>query len=242
MFFFVSKVNKNCNDPDCFLPIENINIQWNNDVGILSTCSKEQLFQMCLHAGSNQSYLEFLGKAINVGSDTATTITEAVTSGSLMVLDFATQIQLKEGFFTAGSLGNFNMQITCTVKNNTSETISASTNPYQLTLITVNSGVFINERSTSQILTGILSKQQVIDTNKQEVYSKSDVQRMVGGGFFDSLKSFAGRILPVARALAPIAKGALSAIPDPRAQLGAKALGAMGFGMSAGRKKDVRLE
>jgi hypothetical protein len=124
----------------------------------------------------------------------ASVMTVAPTFGSYLALEFGKDIQLTEDFYAAGSLGNFNIQIYVTVANNQPYAIG-STNPsnqqnnLEIVLVTMNSGVFVCERGTSSTYTGILTKQDVLEASQQEHYTHDDVARMVGGGFFDSLKS-----------------------------------------------------
>lgn len=223
-------------DPDCFLPIRGVSINFNTNAGILSSASTQDLYRMSVDAGSNQSWQEFYGYASQGQNNLSR------TSGSLLILDFGTAIQLIDDFYAAGSLGNFNLQIQLYVHNNTGAQIDANT--YEICLMTMNSGVFVCERGTSQVFTGILNKSDVLDASAGEVYTRSDVQRLVGGGFFDSLRSIAGRIKdvvsPIARTLAPIAKVALGSMPDPRAQAASAALGALGAGQSGGRRKALK--
>ena len=231
-------------DTDSFLPINNVSIQFNNQAGILSSATKYDLFDMCVKNGSNQTWYEFNGEAYSA-SATGTT-GNVHTSGSILMLEFGRDIQLPEDFYASGSLGNFNIQCKVNVTNNTGVNINGSGQPqYEIVLITMNSGVFVCERGTSQVYTGILTKQDVLEASSQEAYTRSDVARLVGGGFFDTLKSIAGKVKdvigPVASALGPVAKMALSAVPDPRAQLASKAIGALGYGQSGGKKMDARL-
>ncbi len=130
----------------------------------------------------------------------------------------------------AGSLGNFQFQFNLQVLNQ----FGNSNANWELVLITVNSGLFVCERGTSSSYTGILTRQDVLDVSTEEAHSKSSVQRMVGGGFLDTLKSVAGKVLPVAKKLAPLAKMGLSMVPHPAAQMAAQGIGAMGYGRSGG--------
>lgn len=224
-------------DADCFLPITKLSVNFNTNAGILSSASQQDLYKACVRSGSNQSWYEFSGYANSGNSGTATG--KVITSGSCLILDFGTEIQLIDEFYAPGSLGSFNLQMQIDVKNNTGADIVNNT--YEICLITLNSGVFVTERGTSQAFTGILSKAQVLEASAGETYTRSDVQRLVGGGFFDGLKSVASKVkdfvAPVAKALAPVAKVALSSMPDPRAQVAAQALGALGAGQSGGRRR-----
>ena len=101
----------------------------------------------------------------------------------------------------------------------------------ELVIVTMNSGVFVNERGTSSTYTGILTKQDVLDASKQQAYTKSDVARLVGGGFLDMVKSGVQKLAPIAL---PIAKNLLGSMDNSVAKLASQGLGALGYGPSAG--------
>jgi len=210
-------------DPDFFLAIKNISLSFNNSSGILASATIQDLFRYSVENGSNQSFLEFNGSANSFNATTGSG-TRVSTSGSLLILDFAKDIQLVESFYAPGSLGNFNLQIQMTVQNQTAQTLPST----EICLITMNSGIFVCQRGTCSTYTGILSKSDVLDASAQQPYSKSDVRRMVGGGnWLDTLKSVAGKV-------APVFKAGLSMIPNAKANQAADVLGALGYGRSGG--------
>jgi len=185
---------------DVSLPITNISINFNNNSGILASATTQELWQMSKNNGVNSSWPEFLGYGTSVNSDGGSfpdvsgnlvdlspTVNSVPLSGSYLVLEFGKDIQLTEDFYAAGSLGNFNLQCNVTVANNL--LFEAAADSYELVVITMNSGVFVCERGTSATYTGILTKQDVLDASAQEYYTHDDVKRLVGGGFFDSIKS-----------------------------------------------------
>jgi hypothetical protein len=216
-------------DTDSFLTIKGISINFNNNSGILASATQQDLFRFSVENGSNQSWYEFSGSANRANANGSVRIP---TSGSLLVLEFGKDIQLVEDFYSAGSLGNFNLQLQLNVQNQ----YNVPVNNAELVIITMNSGVFVCEKGTSSTYTGLLTKQDVLDVSTQEPYGKSDVDRLVGGGFLDTLKSVGSKLLPK---LPSMAKAGLSMVPsDSRgakmASMGAKALGAMGYGRSGG--------
>lgn len=234
LIIFVRKAlgSQTCKDADAFMAIKGISINWNNNSGLLSSMTKEQLYQMSREAGYNGTYQEWSGKAYV--SNPAGLGKNIPSSGSMLMLDFAKHIQLTEDWYAPGSLGNFNLQFSLDVQNYTSTNWSASSDALELVLITMNSGVFVCERGTSSIFTGLLTKQDVLEASQQQPYSGSDIKRMVGGGFFDKLKSVAGAVLPKAL---PVAKAILGQVDNPMAQKGAELLGSLGFGKSGGKSK-----
>jgi hypothetical protein len=85
----------------------------------------------------------------------------------------------------------------------------------------MNSGIFCTERGASSIFTALLTKQDVLSASQYEPYTRSDIKRIVGGGWLDSLKSIGSA---VGKQLLPIAgKVAEKAI-----------MGRLGLGMSGG--------
>ncbi|MFM7986995.1 MAG: major capsid protein V20 domain-containing protein, partial [Candidatus Fonsibacter sp.] len=84
------------------------------------------------------------------------------------VLNFAEVIQLTEELYAPGSLGSFNLQLQVTVENNQNEDWHG--NEYEIFIMVMNCGVFVNERGTSSTLIGLLTKQDVLDALQQPPY------------------------------------------------------------------------
>ncbi|MFM7987607.1 MAG: major capsid protein V20 domain-containing protein, partial [Candidatus Fonsibacter sp.] len=122
------------------------------------------------------------------------------TTGTILVLNFAEVIQLTAEFYAPDSLGSFNLQLQVTVENN--QNYDWAGNEYELVIMVMNSGVFVNERGTSSTFIGLLTKQDVLDALQQQPYSNNEVRRIVGGGFLDNIRSGLGWItskLPMVR-------------------------------------------
>ncbi len=211
--------------PDAFLAIHGVSISFNNQSGILASATQQDLYRYSVENGSNQSWQEFSGIA-SVQDPSTGCGKKIPMSGSLLILEFGKDIQLTEDYYSAGSLGNFNLQINMTVANQF---------PYQIApeivLITMNSGLFVNERGTSSTYTGILTKQDVLEASAQQPVFQSSVKRLVGGGFLDSLKSVAGAVLPH---VLKMGKEHLGKMEHPVAKGLSGALGALGYGQSGG--------
>jgi hypothetical protein len=173
---------------DTAIVIRGVSINFNNNSGILASASAFQLWQMSRDNGLQSTWTDYSGFG-NTSTAAAGATTTIGTVGSYLVLEFGKDIQLTEDFYACGSLGNFNLQVTLNVANNTATNFTSAGNAGQVVLITMNSGVFVNERGTSSTYTGILTKQDVLEASQQEHYTHNDVGRMVGGGFFDMIKS-----------------------------------------------------
>jgi len=219
--------------PDYFLPIKGIKINWNNQSGLLSNATAYDLYRYSRKAGSNQTWQEFSGyawKADPAGGSGA----QVKTSGSMLMLNMGEAVQITEDWYAPSSIGNFNLQFEILVDQNTGAPAD-----FELVLITINSGVMVTERGSTSIFTAVLDKQTVLDASQKEAYSGADVKRMVGGGFLDSLKAVAGKVLPKAL---PVAKAILGQVDNKYAKAGADVLGALGYGRSGGGGSGGRLK
>ena len=177
-------------DTDSFFPISNISVNLNNQSGLLSSASREQLWRMSVEAGSMQSYSEFRGKAYGKSQVAGSTepSKEVSTIGSLLVLDPAMHLSLP-AMLTSGSIGqfSFNIQMTCDQMG------SESNLEAEAVVICMNSGIMVNAAGSSAIYTGILTKEMVVATATESDVPPMDVpeyERMVGGrsGNFGALK------------------------------------------------------
>jgi hypothetical protein len=198
-----------------FLTITNISLNFNNSAGLISSYSQYELWRISVKNGSTQTWSSFSGWAMDT---TGGGFFPTPTTGSLLVLEFGTDIQLND-WLAPGSLGNFNLQFDITVANQSTfyaidatPLIPAGTvigfngnqaagtpnigvvTPEILT-ITMNSGVFVCDRGTSSVYEGLLSKQDVLDASQQAPYTRHDIDRLVGGSIHDKLKSTIGHLM-----------------------------------------------
>jgi hypothetical protein len=191
----IPATGRNSGQADSFMTITGVSINWNNNSGILSSATPQDLWRMSVENGSNQSWLEFSGKAGSTARAENESLTVS-TCGSVLILEMGKDIQLIEDYYAPGSLGNFNFYITVNYINNTGITYA----PNSLNLITVlqNSGVFSIERGVSSSYLGIITKSDVIEASKQEASGYSSSLRMVGGkenpSMFSRLKAGLGKL------------------------------------------------
>ena len=153
------------------------------------------------------------------------------------MLEFGRHIQITEDYYAPGSLGNFNLNFTLQLRNQVNSVAGAIADQtqYQVVLVCVNSGIFVCEKGSSATYTGILTKEDVLNSSSGEVYSRGDVKRMVGGGFFDTLGSFLAPLKQAfnfVRPLLPIA----SKLPGvgKYADIADKTLKSVGMGYPSG--------
>lgn len=219
--------SQRCTDTDSCFKVNKVSINFNNASGLLSSSNINDLYRFSTESGSNQSFLEFNGSATKASGNGQAPIT-VYTSGSFVVLSFGTQIQLAEQFYSPGSLGQFSLQIQIDAENNSTETLTP-----EICLITMLSGCFISERGVSSVFTGLLSKADVLEASKQEPYKRSDVKRLIGSGFMDSLRSVWSKYVSP-HLTAQNAKKVLQMSDNEYAKKGADVLSALGYGKSGG--------
>ena len=198
LVFAVRRKNLSVFKSNSFLPITNISINWNNCSGILSAANQEKLWLMSVESGINQSWPEWSGKT-HAWKNTMDGVTpvapypalQTPLVGGILALDFAKDIEIRESFYAPGSLGTFQLQARLTFYNQDPDE-QVTPNDYEILVITVNSGVYALERGTASTYTGILTKQDVLDASSQKAVFRHDVERLVGAGLMDNLKTSVG--------------------------------------------------
>ena len=206
LIVFVRKTISNMTtiDADSYATISNISINFNNQAGLLSSMTQQQLYRNSVQSGLvGLSWDQFSGSVVsvagyqNVANGIPSTLRNAYaglgannalgivnpgfqlvpTTGTILVLNFAEVIQLTEQYYAPGSLGSFNLQLSVVVQNNTN-TDWAAANSYELVVMPLNCGVFVNEMGTSSTFLSLLTKQDVLDSLNQEAYNHSKVHRL----------------------------------------------------------------
>jgi hypothetical protein len=164
-----------------FLGIKKISVNFNNASGLLSTATQQDLYNISYRNGSSQSFYEFRGKAdsntVTPASATGAPFT-IPTTGSLLVLNPVMDFSLPS-YLSSSSLGQYQFQFNLDVENQYDFAIKP-----EICIITMNSGIFATQQGTSQIFTGILTKEQVLRTKEQNPVphlASAEYKRLVGG-------------------------------------------------------------
>jgi hypothetical protein len=169
--------SQNIANTSSFLQINNISINFNSQSGLLASATKQDLYQISVRNGSQQSFYEWGGAVSNNTEGAANgSVNNIATTGSLLVLNPALDFSLPS-FLSGGSLGQFSFQFNINVTNQFQQTISP-----EICIITKNDGIFVTQQGTSVIYTAILDKQTVLRTKEQDpVLDWNHHQRLVGG-------------------------------------------------------------
>ena len=155
--------NLSCSDTDSYLTIKNVTVQFNNSV-LMSSFTDKQLYRISVDSGlKNLSWDEFSGSTISVagkigggtflsevrapytyvganqtlvGGNTLNNVgfQEIPTTGSIVVLELGTHMQITEDYYAPSSLGSFNLNVKDQVENNHNQDWSS----YELVVMVMN--------------------------------------------------------------------------------------------------------
>lgn len=183
---------------DAYATIDKVVITLNNQSGILSTFDATQLFKASVKSGSQQTFAEFSGlqsqwqTANSIVSPTAP-VQFISTTGSVLMLDFASIINISADYLAPGSLATAQFQITVTFTNNLQYTMLP-----QLNLLMMYSGILSTSNGSSSAYTsGVLTKENCLNAAALPRPMNSEkLARYVGSGLRSSLKSIASSIFP----------------------------------------------
>jgi len=194
--YFIINVRKpmsqqSVKDTSSFLRINNISVNLNNTSGLLSSATPQDLWRISVNNHSTQSWAEFSGQ-VSVANNNTGLGSIVSTTGSLLILSPAYDLSLPD-YLSCGSIGQYNFQFQINVTN----TDNVNVTP-EICIICVNSGIFTTLSGSSNIYTGILTKQMVLDakTSEEAVDPVSSVQykRLVGGAMLNRVSSAVKRM------------------------------------------------
>ena len=180
-----------------FLPINQISCNFNNASGLLASATPQDLWRISIANGSTQSWLEFSGLASGVSLVANTGTGSAVaTTGSILILSPAMNLSLAD-YLSSGSIGQYLFQFNINVTNNTGGALQP-----EIVVVCVNSGVFTTVSGSSNIYTGVLTKQMVLDAKDRRSVAPVEeavYRRMVGGKMGHSAMSAIHRMPMLSR-------------------------------------------
>lgn len=186
---------------DYYLPIRSLSVNFDNYSGLLASHTTEQLYAISVKNGLRMDWNTWngLGKVVNV-LPTLTTIANFSAStplvGGFLVLKMGEDIPLQAGL-ASGVVGNYTLQINATLFNQTTASVAP-----QFYVIAVNSGFFETQAGSSRIIRGVLTEQDVIQAPPSSDMARSQMERIVGGGFLSKLGSALTRATSMVRDIA----------------------------------------
>jgi hypothetical protein len=168
---------------NAFLAIEKVSVTFNNASGLLASATAADLYSKISYVnGSGQTWLEFGGAVQSTDPASAGESFTKAGLGSVLVLDPAAQFSLPP-YLSASSLGQFQLMLEINVRNQFEYAVQP-----EIVIIAVNSGVFSTVAGSSQISTGMLTKEAVLSAKAGDVkMTTGDYDRLVGGSRLGSV-------------------------------------------------------
>jgi hypothetical protein len=165
-----SVATQTAKDTSSFLTIRQISINLNNQSGLLSSASQNDLWRLSQKNNSTQSWSEFSGKATVASPNGASALVPTI--GSMLVVS-PTDLSISDNL-SCGSLGAFSFQFNAQVFNQFGVAVQA-----ELCVIACNSGIMVLNQGTTNIYTGMLTRDAVSAAKDTVPVALPD--RMVGG-------------------------------------------------------------
>ena len=170
---------------DFYLPPRKITVNWNNYSGLLSSHTREQLYNISVDNGLEMDWNSFNGRAY--GSPIGSTQSGPISAvGGFYILRFGKDIPLQASE-APGVVGNYTLQYNIDLSN----PFGANAAGITLYTIAVNSGYFESQSGSSRIVKGVLTESDVINASSPDAdaLTRAQLQRMVGGSFWNKLSS-----------------------------------------------------
>jgi hypothetical protein len=170
---------------DSFPSISKINLQWDNQNGLLSGATPQDLFEISRRNGCNLSWMAF-----------------QEFRGSVLCLEMGKDIGL-ENNQAIGLKGSFNLQVDITFNNESTSIFKG-----EFMMVVVNTGIFQIGNNSASVSIGNLDEQTVLSARKNapEVHH-SNVEDLEGGSFWSGLKNVVNKVAhfasPIVKAVAP---------------------------------------
>jgi len=153
-------------------PANPLSINFDNFSGLLSSHTKEQLYNMSVKNGLDMDWNTWNGRVRVASGPGGSSIP---TVGGFLVLKPGVDITLQSGQ-AASLVGNFTLQFNITVTNVFPFPIQP-----QIYVVTANSGFFESIRGSSRIIKGVLSEQDIIAAPLAPAGTRGGLARMIGG-------------------------------------------------------------
>ena len=174
-----------------YYEIVSASISFNNQSGILASCSAEQLFNISKMNGSKQSYSDFTGGNSNTGQGATSLNGYSPSQGSILVLKPSYNFNLPS-YLSAGSLGQFGLQITLQCKNKSNQQFTSS----DMVVIAVNSGLMVTQQGSSSLYSGLLTKNMVLETKQTKpAIDSSTLSALTGGSIQEACHTGLKKVL-----------------------------------------------
>lgn len=227
-----------CSLTDTYLAINSVSIQFANNPSLLASASQYQLWLLNCKNGGTQDYASWCGLS------QCNTVNATVTGiGSILCLEFGTDIQMGDPTLAPGVAGNFQLQIQVYLQNMNASGAWDNV-PMSIYILTQTEGSFsVPSLGSANIQQSVLTAADVLDAQQKPSVSYSSIAHAYGGDFWSSLSNFGNKInnfLKETKLASTIGKVAGTVIPG--VGTAANIADALGYGGSRGGRYTTRDE
>ena len=211
----------NYNTSDSFLSMENLSVLWNNQSGLFSSATPQDLYRISKGNGLNLTWPQF-----------------SKYRGSVFCAEFGKDVGLLDSE-APGCQGQYTIQVQATMKNQSTSSFTG-----EFYMVILNEGTFSISENFARASLGNLNQQMVLMAKQSPELHHMTYAQLQGGGFFSGLKNIVNKIARGVQTVAesPITNSLVGALaPEFSPALGVvrKVAGATrgvsGGGVSGGR-------
>jgi hypothetical protein len=160
---------------DSFLAIQNIDLLWNNQSGLLSQCGPQELYEISRRNGSNMSFPQW-----------------SKYRGSCFIAEFGKDIGLLDNE-APGVQGQYTLQVRATVKN-TDDLEDPQDFDADFYVTVVNEGTFSISENQARASLGNLTPASVLAAKASDELDYDHYEALQGGRFSTKLKHFVNKV------------------------------------------------
>ena len=156
---------------DSYLAINNLSILWNNQSGLLSSASAQDLYRIAADNGCNLSWPQF-----------------SKYRGSVMCLEMGKDIGLLDTE-APGVQGSYTLQVTATLENKSNFNFES-----EFYIVVQNQGTFSISENFARASLGNLNQAMVLSAKQSPEIHHLTYHQLQGGSFFSGLKNIVHKI------------------------------------------------
>jgi hypothetical protein len=156
---------------DSFLFLENLSVLWNNQSGLFSSATAQDLYRVSKGNGLNHTWSQF-----------------SKYRGSVFCAEFGKDIGLLDSE-APGCQGQYTIQVQATMKN-----VSTSDFTGEFYMVVLNEGTFSISENFARASLGNLNQQMVLMAKQSPELHHLTYSQLQGGGFFSGLKNIVNKI------------------------------------------------
>ena len=200
----LQSVRKLLSTPDCYGTIEKLEIKYNNQI-LMSSASQSQLWQMSSRNGLDMSFVEFCGLTQEANAS-ATTGRNVALVGSLVCLNFGSDLAAADPTMVPGTSINSNFQVSATVKNQ-----SGFNKNYVLQILYVYDGILSVSPGSAYKYVSLMNRSETLNL---EIEDTIETTYTSGGDFRSVIEGVKSGLKKAAPFLKPLVSTGLDVVAD----------------------------